>query len=86
MANEIKTNVSISVKTGLGAKLDRAESKSIDMAGESILQTTQLVGSSNETIDMTNTELGTPGYVFIKNLDSTNYCSIGLSSSYTIKL
>ena len=86
MANEIKTNVSITVKTALGAKLDRSESKSINMTGESILQTTQLVTAGNEALDMANAELGTPGYVFIKNLDPTNYCSIGLTSSYTIKL
>ena len=86
MANEIKANVSLSVKTALGAKLDRFESKSINMTGESILQTTQLVEASNVTLDMTNTELGTPGYVFIRNMDPTNYCSIGLTSSYTIKL
>ena len=86
MANEISTQISLNIKTALGAKLDRSESKKIDMSGESVLQTTQLVGTSNETLDMTNAELGTPGYVFIKNLDPTNYCSIGLSSSYTIKL
>jgi hypothetical protein len=86
MANEIKAQVSLGVKTALGAKLNRSETKQINMTGESILQTTQYVGTSNETLDMTNTELGTPGYVFIKNLDSTNFCSIGLTSSYTIKL
>jgi len=86
MANEISTQISLNIKTALGARLDRSEVKKIDMAGESVLQTTQLVGTSNETLDMTNSELGTPGYVFIKNLDTTNYCEIGLTSSYTIKL
>jgi hypothetical protein len=86
MANEIKASVSLNVKTALGARLDRSASKSIDMTGESILQTTQLCAASNATLDMTNTELGTPGYVFIRNMDSTNFCSIGLTSSYTIKL
>jgi hypothetical protein len=86
MANEIKASVSLNVKTALGAKIDRSASKAIDMAGESILQMTQLLAASNETIDMTNAELGTPGYVFIRNMDPTNYCSIGLTSSYTIKL
>ena len=86
MANEIKANVSVNVKTALGARLNRTESKAIDMTGESILQTTQQLTASNEALDMTNAELGTAGYVFIKNLDPTNFCSIGLTSSYTIKL
>ena len=86
MANEISTQISLNIKTALGARLDRSEVKKIDMSGESVLQTTQLVGTSNESLDMTNSELGTPGYVFIKNLDTINYCSIGLTSSYTIKL
>ena len=86
MANEIKTSVSLSVQTAKGAKLNRSENKSIDMTGESILQTTQLVGTTNEALDMTNAELGTPGYVFIRNMDTTNFVSIGLSSQYTIKL
>jgi hypothetical protein len=86
MANEINTQISLNIKTALGARLDRSEVKKIDMTGESVLQTTQLVEASNVALDMSNTELGTPGYVFIKNLDATNYCSIGLTGSYTIKL
>ena len=86
MANEISTQISLNIKTALGARLDRSEVKKVNMTGESILQTTQFVEASNVALDMANTELGTPGYVFIKNLDSTNYCRIGLTSSYTIKL
>ena len=86
MANEISTQISLNIKTALGARLDRSEVKKIDMTGESVLQTTQLVGTGNESLDMANAELGTPGYVFIKNLDATNFCRIGLTGSYTIKL
>ena len=86
MANEISTQISLNIKTALGAKLDRSESKKIDMTGESILQTTQQVTTGNEALDMANAELGTPGYVFLKNLDPTNFVRIGLTSSYTIKL
>ena len=49
MANEISTQISLNIKTALGARLDRSEVKKIDMTGESVLQTTQLVGTGNES-------------------------------------
>jgi len=30
--------------------------------------------------------LGTPGYVYVRNMDTTNYVEVGITASYTIKL
>lgn len=88
MANEIKLSVNLSVDKG-GARMVRTESKSVDMSGESFYHAVQNIDTSNETLEvyeLSNFDAGEAGYIFAKNLDSTNYIEIGLTSSYTIKL
>ena len=88
MANEIKTSISISVSKD-GAKISRQDSKSIDMTGESFYHAVQNIATSEETLEayeLSNMDAAEKGYIFAKNLDSTNYIELGLTSSYTIKL
>ena len=86
MANEIGISVSISGNKS-GAKITRAESVSVDMAGDSYTSGVQGIPTGGEVFVEAD-ELGTAGYVFIKNLDTTNYITIGshATDNHTIKL
>jgi hypothetical protein len=86
MANEIKYNLSLSVNKG-GVKTERQESNSIDMTGESITHSVQEISTDGEVL-VEGDVLGTVGYVYIKNLDSTNYVTVGshATSNHAIKL
>ena len=87
MANEIKTDLRLIASKG-GMEVDRREQKTdITMTGENLAHFVQAVPTSNtalESVDIAG--LGTEGLVFLKNLDSTNYISVGLTGSYTIRL
>ena len=87
MANEIHTNVSLRVEKG-GAKVNRVESVSIDMTGESYTSGVQEITISGGEVLIESTELGTTGYVFIKNLDAINFVTFGsnATANHTIKL
>lgn len=88
MANEINASVSLSVSKS-GAKVNRAESISVDMSGESYASGVQsITNSGGEALDLAEGGVGTSGYVFIKNLDSTNYVTFGshTTANHTIKL
>ena len=65
MANEIKINLSISA-TKNGAKFERQESFTDDMTGDAWVSGVQQVGSSSEDI-ITHEDLGTYGWVYLKN-------------------
>ena len=84
MANEISIVVSMTFRKG-GAEAQRAETISVDVAGDAFSHEIQEIGTADEAL-VEGAALGTPGYVFIKNLDSTNFVEVGLTSSYTIKL
>ncbi len=59
---------------------------SVDVAGDAYTKEVQSVGTSEETLAQ-GADLGTPGYVFITNLDGTNYVEIGSTTGvYDIKL
>ena len=75
MANEIKYILSLSVSKN-GAKLTREESNSVDMSGESLVHQIQNIGTTPEDINQL-TELGTSGYLYVKNLHSSNYVLLG---------
>ncbi len=84
MANEISITVSMIFNKG-GASASRSESISVDVTGDAFTHEVQEVGTSDEELAQ-GSDLGTPGYMFIKNLDATNYVEYGLTSSYTGKL
>lgn len=84
MANELNLSMSLSFSKG-GAKVDRSEGVQVDVTGDAYTSNVQEVGTSEEVI-LEGTDLGTPGYVFIKNLDDANYVEVGLTASYPVKL
>jgi hypothetical protein len=85
MSNELKIIVSLNFSKG-GAKANRAESIQVDVTGDAFTHEVQSVGTSEEELAQ-GADLGTPGYIFIKNLDDTNYVEVGSTTGvYDIKL
>ena len=89
MANEITASIMLKVSTALGIKGIRKESKQIDMAGDSVHHGVSLITTGGILFEDQEQALGgTPGMVFIKNLDTANYVTIGThaTSNHLIKL
>ena len=85
MAKEISIGVTISFQKG-GAQVSRSEAITVDVTGDAFSHEVQEVGTSEEQLAQ-GADLGTPGYIFIKNLDATNYVEIGSTTGvYDIKL
>ena len=84
MSDELRIGIVMSFDKS-GTKVSRAETIEVDVAGETFTHEIQSIGTGNVALAI-STAIGTPGYVFIKNLDSTNFVTVGLTSSYTIKL
>lgn len=85
MANELLIEVSISFNKG-GASCSRSESASLTVTGDAFSHEVQVIGTSEEQLAQ-GADLGTPGYMFIKNLDATNYVEVGSTTGvYDIKL
>ncbi len=78
MSDEIKLSASIEVKKTTSATvLDASESVTnllVDMAGDAIHRTVQSVATSEEALSLG--DAGTGGYLFLRNLDATNYVSL----------
>jgi hypothetical protein len=85
MADELRIGITISWSKG-NANVKRAEHDEITITGDSFTHAVQSVGTSEEELTQ-HADLGTPGYVFVKNLDATNYVEIGSTTGvYDIKL
>jgi hypothetical protein len=79
MANEISTNVSITVSTG-------GQSTTGTIAAQSDLTTAfigneQIIGITDETILMGDVP-SPPIFVFVKNMDDTNFVLVDSASTY----
>ena len=87
MAKEITASVSLSVKTALGVTAERSESKSINMTGEAVTHQTQTVDDGGDVL-IEQTTLGTAGWCFVKNLDTSVSISLGAhtTANHIIKL
>ncbi len=73
MANELTLSGKISYSKG-GAEVTRnLTSTSVTIAGTAIAQGVQSIPTSDTTL----TIVAAPGYVFVKNLDATNYVQVG---------
>ena len=86
MANELTISASLKYQKG-DRKLDVAKSGvQIDVTGTDFIQKTQTVGTSVEDLDLG--DIGTPGYMFVRNLDATNFVSIrhGASGDNVVKV
>ena len=58
---------------------------SVDVAGDAYTKQVQSIPTSNTALDA-GAAIGTQGYIYIKNLDGTNFVSVGITGSYSIKL
>lgn len=75
MANEITQTITLSATKG-GATVSLSSTKRIDMTGNEMMQSTQSIGTTAETLALGDVA-GVPASVAIKNLDATNYVDIG---------
>lgn len=85
MADELSLLVRLAFSKG-GASVTRAESIKVTVTGDAFSHEVQSVGTAEEELAQ-GAELGTPGYILIKNLDSTNYVEVGSTTGvYDIRL
>lgn len=84
MANELSLVVSVAFSKG-GVNTQRSESISVDVAGDAFTHQVQAMPTSNTAL-LEGVAIGTPGYIFIKNLDSTNSVTVGITGQYAIKI
>ena len=82
MANEIKSSINFSASKG-GARVALSSSFYLTMSGSEMIQSTQSIGTTAETINLGDIT-GAPGGFVIKNLDATNYIEIGGDSGLTV--
>ena len=84
MANEL--SLMISLFFNKLAKTQRQEAIRVSVTGDSFTHEVQAIGTSEEEVAQ-GADLGTPGYVLLKNLDTTNYIEVGSTTGvYDIKL
>lgn len=81
MASEIIISAGLKVSKG-GASINLSASTAQDMSGEDMLQDTQLIGTSAEAVTFGEIS-GAPAYIFVKNLDSTNFVTVGWTNPPT---
>jgi hypothetical protein len=74
MANKITITMSMKWTDGSGSTLEAKGTNLIDQAGDNVIENIQNVGTSAEAVVMGDVA---PGYVAFKNLDTTNFVTIG---------
>lgn len=85
MANEITAAASLSAaKGGVSVGSGGSQTDTADMAGDQMLANVQIIGTAAEQILLG--DITTVGYVFLKNLDATNYIEIALDSGVTTQI
>lgn len=80
MANEIGLSGGLSVVIS-GSTVRGQCSLSINQAGTESIQNVQTIGTTTEALNLG--DVTTPGYLFVKNLDATNFIRIGLVTAVT---
>lgn len=86
MSDELKISGGIDCTLSAGEAIKRRYHATLDVTGDCLMSCIQEIGTSEEEITQ-GADLGTPGYVLAKNLDSTNYIEIGSTTGvYDIKL
>jgi len=81
MASEIQYSVAVNALKN-GAKVNMAASAVLDMAGDDMIQSTQLIGTSAEALTMDEVS-GVPARVMLVNLDTTNFVLVGFTNPPT---
>ena len=77
MANEIIASASLGSSKN-GANISANATKTADMAGDQMIGTVQIIGTAAEAISLG--DVSTIGYIFLKNMDATNFVQIALDS------
>jgi len=86
MANELSLIVNLDFSKG-GATVSRQYTKKVTVAGDAYTSGIQAIGFAAEEEIAQGLELATPGYMLIKNLDTTNYVRIGSTTGvYDIRI
>src|SRR6185369_5689912 len=78
MSNVIAVSVSSTVTFGAGGSIAGTGSFSVTQAGTNNIGNVQNIGTSTE--QFTYGDVTTIGYLFIKNLDATNYVEFDLNT------
>ena len=78
MANEISISLSISVSKN-GAKYERNETFKDDMTGDA--WTTGIVDVTTSGVQLTDLDVGTYGWIFVKNLGTSDSVYVDIQSS-----
>lgn len=76
MSNEIHINADIKVTKGSVNRSKTIRSLKRDMAGKAVMQNVQLIGFA-DVEDILLGDIATPGYVFLENVDDTNFIRVG---------
>ncbi len=85
MANELSISVSVSfVKDG--AMVSRSHGFNADVSGEAFTHAVQSIGTGSAEVLQETSEVGVPQWIFIKNLDDTNFVTFGTSGTLNLKL
>jgi inosine/xanthosine triphosphate pyrophosphatase family protein len=82
MAREIQLSINFTASKN-GAKIAASASMTQDMAGDDMIQATQVISTTSEVVSFGEIT-GAPAQVFIQNLDSTNFVEIGGDSGLTV--
>ena len=84
MADEVKAHLNLHFKKG-DLSIPFSASLSGIMDGDAAEYRQVIVGTSEEAI-ATSSDLGFQGYVYVRNLDSTNFVTVGLTGEVHFKL
>ena len=82
MSKETRVMVELSARKNGATVNPGARSKSIDMSGDDMLHSTQLIGTSAELIALGEIT-GAPEYICVTNQDSTNFVLVGFTNPPT---
>lgn len=85
MSNELSLSASLAFNKG-GASVSRSEGIQVTVTGDAFSHEVQSIGTTEEQLAQ-GADLDVPGYMFIKNLDTTNYVEVGSTTGvYDIKM
>ena len=87
MANEVTVTATLTVDNG-NIQMDKSITKSVTMTGNVVQNGVQEIGTSDEQVTIV-ADVGTYGYILVRNLDSSNYIELATTDSspqYLVKL
>jgi hypothetical protein len=84
MADEVSIGISFSCTLN-GDTTPKSHSFTADVAGDAIMSGIQEIGTGAEEV-LVHGDVGTFGWVYLHNLDSTNFITAGFTGAHSIKL